>query len=105
VFALLTGTAFRIYRLLAKDIILDAPRAWLVGLPRRWKSGDPVPKSYREKIVEFLLCPWCLGFWICGALLAVFCATTSWLDWFGFFITWFAMSAGVGLIARLDADD
>lgn len=98
---LLTVAAFRIYRLIAMDTLLDIPRGWLVGLGG-WREGQPVPAGYRQRLAEFLVCPWCLGFWICGALLSVFCATTEWLDWFGFAVTWLAMSAGVGLLAQLD---
>lgn len=99
--ALLGMASFRVYRLIAKDTLLDAPRRWLVGLGK-WGQGKPVPSSYREGLVEFLLCAWCLGFWIT-------------LAWWGAWQAWphgtlvaaapFAISAGVGLIAQLDKED
>ena len=62
---LLGGAAFRVYRLLAKDVILDGPRAWVLRLPRNWEEGDKIPEGFREKWSTFMVCPWCLGFWIC----------------------------------------
>lgn len=98
---LLFGAAFRIYRLLAKDTILDTPRGKLLGLGK-WKPGSPIPAKYREKWAEFLTCPWCLGFWIT-------------LAWWGAWQHWphaievasvpLTISAAVGLIAKLDAED
>lgn len=100
--ALLGLAAFRIYRLFAKDTILDTPRGWLVGLPPDWEEGRPVPSGYREKVADFLVCPWCLGFWVA-------------LAWWGAWQLWphgtlvaaapFAISAAVGLISKIDADD
>ncbi len=27
-------------------------------------EGDPVPAEYRVRLMQFVLCPWCFGFWI-----------------------------------------
>jgi hypothetical protein len=98
---LLFAAAFRIYRLLAKDTILDMARSKLIGLGK-WGPGMPIPDGYRERWAEFIVCPWCLGFWIC-------------LGWWGAWYQWpttitavsvpLALSAAVGLAAKLDQDD
>ena len=99
---LLGGAIFRTYRLLAKDIILDGPRSWLIRLPREWSEGDLIPEGFKEKWSTFIVCPWCLGFWLC-------------LVWWGAWQLWphgtlvaagFAwLSAFVGLIAKLDTGE
>jgi hypothetical protein len=96
---LLGLAAYRIYRLIAMDTLLDIPRAWLVGLPRNWREGMALPQGYRSRIAEFLVCPWCLGFWVS-------------LGWWAAWQQWprealivaapFALSTAVGLIAQLD---
>jgi hypothetical protein len=64
-FVLLGLAAYRIFRLLAEDSILDGPRAKVLGLPRTWHEGQPIPKNYRSKLADFLICGWCAGFHIC----------------------------------------
>jgi hypothetical protein len=89
---LLALAAWRTFHLLAFDDILQAPRRFLVRLPLDWKEGDSIPKMYREKLKDFIECPFCLGFWIAGAW---------WLTWYvwphGTLIASvpFALSAGV----------
>lgn len=99
---LLFLAAFRIWRLISKDIILDPIRSRLLGISSDWKEGDPVPATFREGLSEFVLCPWCLGFWITLAWwaawqvdehLALIAATP------------FALSTAVGMIAKLDQED
>ena len=105
-FLLLALAAFRVWRLIAEDTILDGPRQWALGLGYRWADGDPIPEKYREHWGIFLLCPWCSGFWISGILLGVYCAVAGWIGFLGFFVTWFALSALVGLIrGNLDAPE
>lgn len=99
--ALLALAAFRIFRLLGEDTILDRPRAWALRLGN-WQEGQRVPASYREKWGTFITCPWCAGFWIS-------------LAWWGAWLVWphgtlvaatpFAISAVVGLVAKLDLDE
>lgn len=60
---LLALAAYRVWRLLAEDTILDRPRAWLVGLSG-WTAGRPTPLSYRAWLAEFVTCPACFGFWV-----------------------------------------
>lgn len=95
---LLALAAYRIFRLLAEDLVLDRPRAWLLGLPADWKEGQPIPRGYREKLADFITCPWCLGFWVV-------------LAWWGAWMIWphatllvavpFAISTLIGALSHL----
>lgn len=58
---LLSLAAFRSWRLIAVDTILDKPRA---RLPQPWQ--------------EFLECPWCTGFWVGLAWWGAYQATPHW---------------------------
>jgi hypothetical protein len=65
VLLLLSAAAYRSWRLLAEDDVLDRPRRWLVRLGPEWKQeGDPVPATYRARLGKFLSCPWCFGAWV-----------------------------------------
>lgn len=98
---LLFGGAFRIYRLLAKDVILDGPRGWALGLAG-WQPGAPIPAKYREKWATFLTCPWCMGFWI---TLAWWLAWQQWPHAITVASVPLSINALLGLVAKLDADD
>lgn len=83
-FALLALAAFRWWKLLAEDQILDRPRDWVIARSPDW-------------FLDQLGCPWCAGFWIC-------------LEWYLAFVVWphgtlivatpFALSAVVGIIGH-----
>lgn len=62
---------YRVWRLLAVDEIIDRPRLWLLNAAG-WKEGQDAPPGYRTKWADFLLCPWCAGFWV---------ALAGWLVW------------------------
>lgn len=79
---LLALAAFRLWKLLADDAILD-----------RWR--DRIMDGH-EKLEEFVLCPWCLGFWI---TLAGWAAWQAWPHATLVAATPFALSGAVGLIA------
>jgi hypothetical protein len=99
--ALLALAAWRTYRLIAKDVILDPLRSRLVGL-HGWEEGKPIPKAYREKLAEFLVCPACCGFWVSLGWWA------AWQQWpHGTLVAAapFAISALVILIAIPDKED
>lgn len=80
-FALLTLAAYRSWRLLAVDTILDRPRAWLVR---------------SDGASEFLSCPWCSGAWV---------ALAWWAPWLAYphgalvAAVPFALSAALAAIA------
>lgn len=61
--AVLALAAYRVWRLIADDTILDRPRAWVLGVPG-WKptGHETPPDGYREKLATLLTCPWCMGF-------------------------------------------
>lgn len=93
---LLALAAYRVFRLLSEDTILDGPRNWVLKLGK-WKEGQALPKGYRQRLADFLICPWCLGFWVT-------------LAWWGAWQVWhggtlvaavpFALSTLVGAIAH-----
>ncbi len=101
-FILLSLAAFRTWRLVSEDTILERPRRYVTGLPQKWKEGDSLPDAYREYISIFIECPWCAGFWIS-------------LLWWGAFQLWehatvvvavpLAISALVALIAEVSSSD
>lgn len=81
-FALMALAAYRAWRLLALDTILDRPREALLE-----RMGD--------KTADFISCPWCAGAWLSAGVLAVTAQFTSVpLP----FLQWAAVSALVGLI-------
>lgn len=108
IFILLALIAYRTWRLIAEDEILDWPRNWLVRLPRDWSEGDSIPKAYREKLALFITCPWCAGAWVSLLVYAAWLFTLgdgphSSEDVFVGLGMWFALSASVGLIrSKLD---
>lgn len=58
-FVLLSLAAFRVWKLIADDRILDRPRDWLLD--------RIIGKRGEQKGIywsDFLTCPWCAGFWI-----------------------------------------
>lgn len=65
-FAILALAAFRAWKLIGDDEILERPRKWLC---------DRMPS---EKLELFLVCPWCAGFWL---TLAVWALWLVWPEW------------------------
>ena len=62
---LLGAASFRVWRLLAEDDITNKARRYVTRLGPDWqKEGDPIPNGYRFQVMQFILCPWCLGFWV-----------------------------------------
>lgn len=103
VFVLLALIAFRLWRLIAEDDILEKPRRWLVRLPYEWEEGQKLPDEYKEKWALFITCPWCAGAWVSLLVYAIWVATLgegpdSFEDLLVGAGVWFAVSASVGLI-------
>ena len=100
-FALLAAAGWRIFQLIARDDILDRPRAWALGYTG-WKGGE-LPKTYRAKWSEFVTCPYCAGFWM------VVCWWIAWQiseHWTLVFAVPWALSAGlIGLDKILRSED
>lgn len=72
---LLALAAWRTFRLLAEDDILDTPRRKLLRLGKDWQPGSKPPDDYRFQLSEFITCPYCAGFWVAIAWWA------AWLVW------------------------
>lgn len=88
-FLLLGLASFRVWRLLGEDTILARPRA---AFKRR--AGD-----YWD---DFIVCPWCAGFWISIAWWLGWVADHHWA---AVAATPFAISSVLGVIAaNLDPD-
>lgn len=91
--ALLALAAYRVFRLLASDVILDRPREWLLGT-----IEDNGERAHREYWADFLTCAWCCGAW---------CAFAWWLAFLVFphgtvvVAVLFALSAAVGAVAHV----
>lgn len=95
-FLLLALAAWRIFRLIAEDEILNRPRRWVLNLDPDWEEGEDPNDDYRFEWGAFLTCPWCAGAWVS-------------FGWYAFWIwqphatlvlaTFFALSAATGLIA------
>lgn len=103
-FALLSLAAYRVYRLLAEDTILDKPRRRLLRLGT-WQDDDgeeALPDEYREEWAIFITCPYCAGFWISGIALLLYSVIIEWHGVLAFLVTWFATSAVVAFLAKLD---
>jgi len=73
---LLALAAWRTYRLISEDTILEQPRRWLLRLAPTWeKEGDEPGDTYRFGLGSFITCPYCAGFWIS-------------LGWWGAWMIW-----------------
>lgn len=84
--------AYRVWWLVAKDTLTQAWRTRLLGYEdngsrNRW----PHP---HQRVGEFVHCPWCLGFWICLAIVLAYAQWPSGTLWV---MLPFALSALVGL--------
>lgn len=61
---LISFAAWRTFRLIAEDDILDRPRRAILRLDPDWQHGDDPNDEYRFTWGEFITCPYCAGFWI-----------------------------------------
>lgn len=93
-FALLCLIAARLWKLIGDDRILDRPREWLL---------DRVETRGRDSVYwgDFIICPWCAGFWVSGLTYAAWVAILGELNSasdvpVGLGV-WFAISGVVGL--------
>jgi Protein of unknown function (DUF1360) len=98
-FVILALGAWRLWRILSTDEILDTPRDRLLGATQPVPGGPTHFK--RKKLAEFVGCPWCFGFWIALGTFA------SWHWWSAtntvLIATPLALSAVIGLVtAHLD---
>lgn len=68
---LLSLAAYRVFRLIAEDDILEGPRRRLLRMAADWEEGQDLPEEYRDKLALFIDCPACCGFWISVAWFGV----------------------------------
>ena len=87
---ILALAVFRVYRLIAEDDIFDRPRDW---------AFDKLAEERLEKLDKLITCPWCLGFWLSVIAWVAWMLSPAWTV--GLAFPW-ALSAAVGLIAKLD---
>jgi hypothetical protein len=88
-FVLLFLAAYRFWRLLALDAVID-----------RWRQ--PVLRRIPEKLHEGVECPFCFGFWVVAGW---WLAWQAWPHWTLVAATPFALSAAVGVFTvRFDPD-
>ncbi|MFZ3595049.1 DUF1360 domain-containing protein [Streptomyces sp. BH104] len=98
--ALLALAGYRATQLAVHDTILDPARDRIFD----WHGQKPT-SSVRAALVTLISCPYCMGWWICGALLAVWLWTTgTWRDApivvHGF--EWLALAGAAALLNRWD---
>jgi len=94
VFALLALIAARVWKLIGDDRILDRPRDWVLE-----RIKDDERAVYWG---DFIVCPWCAGFWVSGLVYGFWMATLGKLpdsveEGLVGIGVWFAISALVGL--------
>lgn len=91
-FALLALAAFRVWKLLGDDAILDGPRDRLLD----WMEDAPDEDGERGTTwTYFITCPWCAGAWIA---LSWWLAWLAWEEGTVFLAVPFALSAAVGYL-------
>lgn len=89
--ALLSLAAFRAFRLLGYDVILDAPRDVLTRRSK-WQEG-----KHRVGLDMWLHCPWCFGAWVS---IGWWLAWEAWPHFTMVAAAPFAISAVVGLVTK-----
>ena len=100
---LLGLAAWRTFELLANDEITRPLRNRILQLPAAWKTeGDPISPDewtrYRRILGEFVVCPYCLGFWIAIIWWGIWEITPHWTT---IFAVPFALSAIVVGAAKI----
>jgi hypothetical protein len=89
-FVLLALAAWRMWKLLADDVILEQPMDRLLRL-----IAD---RRRRDAVRSFIECYWCLGFWLAVAWWAAWLAAPKWAAVAA--VPW-ALSAAVGLLGTV----
>jgi len=64
---LLALAAWRVWHLIALDDITDRPRRYVT--------------EGREKLLEFIECPYCMGFWVALGWTVAFAVEDTWTLW------------------------
>ena len=91
-------TAFRVTRIFTKDSLFDRQRnAFFKRFPPNPETARLVNAAKVSKWGQLIACPYCIGFWVSGAI--VF-AVASWQSMEMPLLWWFATSGAVGLTAK-----
>ncbi|MER5699476.1 DUF1360 domain-containing protein [Streptomyces mirabilis] len=96
----LAAAGYRATQLAVHDTVLDPARAVVFDWHSR-KTDGPV----RNAAVTLISCPYCMGWWISGALLAVYLLVTGQFDDAPLLIhgiEWFAVAGAAVLLNRVD---
>lgn len=86
---LIGAAAYRAWRIVGKDQITEPFRVWLIRHDGR----------FWDFISDLIGCPWCLGFWLAGAITFLFSGGWSIQQ---FAVVWLAASAVTGLLGMVD---
>ncbi|MET9462444.1 DUF1360 domain-containing protein [Streptomyces canus] len=98
--AVLAFAGYRATQLAIHDTILDPARAVVFDWHSR-NTDSPV----RSAAVTLISCPYCMGWWISGALLATYLLVTGQFDTAPLLvhgIEWFAVAGAAVLLNRVD---
>lgn len=110
---LMALASYRLVRVVTLDKItepiFEPLRQWfeIRWIRRNTRPGSPAEfdaiesEEWNSKLAYFLSCPWCLGFWVSGAV-TVIVSLAYGLDYP--ILTWLAVAAIVGLIGELDSE-
>ncbi|MYR59602.1 DUF1360 domain-containing protein [Streptomyces sp. SID625] len=96
----LAAAGYRATQLAIHDTVLDPARAAVFDWHSR-KTDSPV----RTAAVTLISCPYCIGWWISGALLAAYLLATGQFDQAPLLvhgIEWFAVAGAAVLLNRID---
>lgn len=89
---LVGAVSYRVWRIFAVDSITERPRSWFLA-----RTSIPAVRW----LMELVLCPYCLGFWVNGAVAAVVTVAYDYTA-LEFGLIWFAGSTVTGYLGRND---
>ncbi|OEJ93170.1 DUF1360 domain-containing protein [Streptomyces thermolilacinus] len=98
--ALLGLAGYRATRLAVHDTILDPARTRVLAWRRRRPGSAP-----RTAAVTLVSCVYCMGWWLCGALLAVYLLATGRFHDAPLLVhgvEWLAVAGAAALLNRVD---
>lgn len=98
--AVLAFAGYRATQLAVHDTLLDAPRSVLFD----WHSRN-TQSVLRTLVITLISCVYCMGWWLSGALLAVWLHATGQWDQAPLLVhgvEWFAVAGAAVVINRLD---
>src|SRR3954452_19684399 len=91
--------SYRLWKLLAKDVIFDRPRKWFYRrFPPNPATAQLVHAQGVHKLGMMIACPWCSGFYISGLVVL---AVSQWISMQMPVLWWFATSSVDGLLAKM----